>query len=470
MRDSPLEEQLRRALHAEADAIPFRIASARIYRQLSGDRRLLMTRALAGVAAAFVLAAAGVLVLATRPTAPPVASSPTPTPVVSPTPVTSPSASPTSSASSERPFIGSADEAIVYLIEGTNEDAPQPDISLFAAAPDGSLRTLGSIKGATLPKDVLVSRSDLPGGAVLVSEHGYVAVRFGSGGDTLGATSGVAVYDLMDLTKAPVIVDNAVWMAWGPNDRLAVFSQVNEPFSETLTIFAAATGSKITVPLPAGIAVDHGWSADGQGLVARRDFGADLLEYEVGVLRLDGTFQKSASLPPLDQRTGLERPYGTGGRRADIACDSSGQLAPGLTGCWVVVRSPDGAVRQWRTGRVDRKLPPRVDWNARGTALWGVVDPWPDKSAALRQVEVLLLTGVERSTRVSTVRAQNPNEALIVGFAGGDREALVLNGGDKGGNLVRIDTSSGKTTVVGGTQRLDGFAGWGTAQDSYPGR
>jgi hypothetical protein len=89
--------------------------------------------------------------------------------------------------------------------------------------------------------------------------------------------------------------------------------------------------------------------------------------------------------------------------------------------------------------------------------------------AATRQVEVLLLTGVERSTRIATVRVQNPNEVLIVGFAGGDRELLVLNGGDKGGNLVRIDTSSGKTSVVGGSQRLDGFAGWAAAQDPYPG-
>jgi hypothetical protein len=464
MRDDRLEDQLRRALRAEADAIPFRITSADVHRRLSSERRLFMTRALAGLAATFVIVAAGVLVLATRPASPQVAGSPTPSAVASP----SPSASPTATAASERPPLGGADEAIVYRIEGADEDAPQPDISVFAARIDGSLRSLGTIKGSTLPKDVLVGRNELTGGALLVSEHGYAAVRFQSGGDALSATSGVAIYDLYDLASRPALVDGARWMVWGPGDRLAVFSQVNEPFSETLTIFDTVSSSKVTVPIPAGIALDRAWTADGQGLLARRDFGTDLLEYEVGVLRLDGTFQESASMPALYQRTGLERPYGSDGRRADIGCDQSGPGSdPKLTGCVVAVHSPDGAVRAWRTGRTDRKLPGRVDWNSNGTALWGAVDPWPDNPAATRRVELLLLAGVEKSTRVATVSVRNPNEALVGGFSSRDREALVLNGGATGGNLTRVDTSSGKTTVVGAGQRLDGFAGWAALQEPY---
>jgi hypothetical protein len=464
MHDNRLEEQLRRALHAEADALPFRITSADIHSRLNSERRLFMTRALAGIAAAFVIVAAGVLVFATRPSAPPVASSPTPSPVASPTLGSSPSASPSSSANADRPFIGSADEAIVYRIEGTDEDAPQADISLFAARPDGSLRSLGMIAGSTLPVDAHVDRNEINGGAVLVSERGYAAVRFGPGGDTSEAKPGVAVYDLLDLARQPVVIDGGQFgMVWGPGERLAVFDN-------QIVIFDALAGSRSTTTIPRDVVVARAWSADGAGLVARHETGADLLQYEAGVLTLDGAFNVRTPLPALYQRTGLERPYG-GGRRADIPCDQSGPgLDPKLTGCWVVVHGPDGSARQWRAGRTDRKLPGRVDWNHDGSALWGVVDPWPDAPAAVRQVEVLLLTGVEKSTRVATVRVQNPNEALIVGFAGGDRELLVLNGGDKGGNLVRVETSSGKATVVGGSQRLDGFAGWAAAQESYTAR
>jgi hypothetical protein len=460
MRDDRLDDQLRRALRAEADAIPFRITSSDVHRRLNSERRIFMTRALAGLAATFVIVAAGVLVLATRPASPPIAGSPTPSAVASP--------SPTATAASERPPLGGADEAIVYRIEGADEDAPQPDISVFAARIDGSLRSLGTIKGSTLPKDVLVGRNELTGGAFLASEHGYATVRYSSGGDALAAHSGVAIYDLYDLASPPALIDGALWMAWGPDDRLAVFSQVNEPFSESLTTFNAATGSRTTVPVPPGVAVDRAWTADGQGLLARRDFGTDLLEYEVGVLRLDGTFQKTNPLPDLYQRTGLERPYGASNRRADIGCDQSGPRSdPKLTGCVVAMHGPDGSVRPWLAGRTDRKLPGRVDWNSQGTALWGVVDPWPDNPAAARRVDLLLLTGVEKTTRVATIPVRNPNEALVVGFSSGDREALVLNGGATGGNLTRVDTSSGKTTVVGAGQRLDGFAGWAALQEPY---
>jgi hypothetical protein len=470
MHNGQLEDQLRRALRAEADSIPFHVTSADIHGRLHSERRLLMTRAFAGLAAAFVIVAGAVLILATRPPGPQVATSPTPSSVASPSPTTSPSASPSATAAGERPALGAAGEAIVYRMEGTDEDAPQPDIAIFAAQPDGELRPLGTIKGSTLPKDVRVSRTDLAGGSVLVSVRGYVAVRFQSGGDSLSAGSGVAIYDLQDLAARPGLVDGARWMVWGPGDRLAVFSQINEPFSESLTIFDANAGSKATVPLAAGITVDRAWAADGRGLVARRDFGADLLEYEIGVLKLDGTFEKSALLPALYQRTGLERPYAGDGRRADIGCDQSGSGSdPKLTGCVVAVHTPDGGVRSWRAGRTDRKLPARVDWNSTGTALWGVVDPWPDQPAPIRRVALLLLTGVEKATQVATVRVQNANETFVVGLSSSDRDALVLNGGATGANLARVDTSTGRVIVVG-AQRLDGFAGWATEQEPYPGR
>lgn len=436
MHDSRLEDQLRGALRARADALPVTITTAELERRLVLRRRGRDGRRLTFAAAAVAVVAIGSIVALgngwLRMPAVGVGSADLLAPA---TPVTMSSPDP-------RPAIqlgGAHDAIVVRVLVDPTSDVHRIEVQLWPSDRDMTvIATFSGIIGANPSPDV----------APRLSADGFLAIPLVDWKDPNRA-SGVAVYDLSKPTLDPRIVTDLGWsgIAWGPDDRLALFDPL------AITILDPDTGDPTSLSIPAGVSVaasgnqDEIWALDGGGFLAWRQDG---VVGGPGILRLDGTFVADPS-PAISAPLGIERIYDPDGRQLLVGCDSVGD--EGGVGCSLLAEAPGGPTEVWYRASAGDGTIADYRWDAVGQSIWLLLD---QRSVDGRTLDLILRTGRpdafdDRAT-LSGIEIRAETDPQLVGIADDERRVAIAL--DRG-LVVLFDLATGEWFAAAGS-----FAGW----------
>ena len=458
MHDERIDDQLRRALRHDADALPMTITAAELDRRLDlrrrarHDRRLTVLAAGIGVvaigAAAFGggwlrLPAVGVTPTATPSASPTDRATPSPSQGASPSPAASPVRTPVPAR--VPPDLGTAHDPVV--VRSVDEAGRRLLIVTVMESPERNLDV------AQLP---IPEGSELIDTEALVGPTGYLAIPSRPSVER----SGVFVYDITDVDAPPLYFHaSPSGFAWAPDGRLAII--VRDPAVDIVTIVDVADGAVLAeVTVPAGIVVaadgdGHGiWAADGSGLLAGR---VGVAATERGILGTDGSFTPDPS-PAVFAPTGRERLFGARGDALTVACGSSAE-APPDEACPLSVDQGGGRSDEIYRGDDVRDYL----WTADGRAIWlatGDGDPLGIERVRLRRgidpLEEIAVSTVDSGGVVSPQRLWGVSaDDLVVALNGGlgpqEREPMT--------HVVDLET--GEEWGLSGV-----FAGWASQADA----
>ena len=446
MHDSRLEDQLRSALRARADALPVTITTPELERRLLLRRRGRDGQRLTLVAAAVAVVAIGSIVALGNGwlRMPAIGVDPGPSPAETPIsthPTTEPTqVAPASPGPRPVPQMGGPNDAIVVR---STVDPLSPvhgiEVQLWPAA--GDVSVLATFSG-------VIGGNPTPDAPARVSQDAMLAVPLVDW-EGSGRHIGVAIYDLSEPTLDPRIVTDlgSSGIAWGPDDRLALFDPL------AITILEPDTGERASLSIPAGVSVtasgnqDEVWALDGGGFLAWRQDG---VVGGPGILRLDGTFVADPS-PAISAPLGIERIYDPDGRQLIVGCDSVGDA--GSVGCSLIAAAPGGPTEVWYRARAGDGTIADYRWDAIGKAVWLLLD---QRSVDGRTLDLILRTGrpdafVDRAT-LSDIEIRAETDPQLVGIADDERRvAIALDRGV----VALVDTATGDWIAAAGS-----FAGW----------
>jgi hypothetical protein len=454
MHDTRLENELRTALRAEGDALPLTITDAELGRRLALRRRERAGRRFALAAAAVVVVAVGSMVafgggwlqlpgVGVDASPSPETSAPTPSDVA-PTAEPSPTNVPAVTADPDRPPLGRSDEAVIARIGPEADGRVTLEVDLLR-----DIQSVPTVFAAGFPAGRVAS-DDPP----RVGPDGYLAVPLADAANADQAR-GVAVYDLLDSTRAPEIfetddVRGANGVAWSPDGRLAIFEAtfltVVRPFGPDGSTTVAIPGDIQVVSY--GPAQDEVWAADGRGIAAWRNFN----EPPSGILRLDGIFEPE--LPPqVSSPTGNERTFDASGRAFAVWCESVDPNGVG-SGCRLQVEVPGTTGETWYIVPAGEVIAD-YRWDARLEGAWILVERaaagGSNGTVELRHGDA---TGFETITSVA-----DRGDPRILGISSDDAR-LAIDLGDGQVMSVPSDPAVEGWGGIGGV-----FAGWADQDD-----
>lgn len=327
MHDSQLEDQLRGVLRAEGDGIPLTITTAELERRLAARRRATGGRRLSLVAAAVAAIVVGSIVAAGNGWLKLPAVGTVPSPSVT----TAPVASPSDGSPAGRAPLGSPGQAILVRPIGASWTTPDSlEVIRFDPA-DQTSEVIATIPGPIVPAGKWVSTVAKP----IVSATGWLAIPLGPGPDSTDKQPAIVIVDLLDPTAAMTSIAGATSGSWNGDDTLAFIGE-----DGSVRTYSPTTGDFVRSPIqdqdPAIVVAtqknggfDPIWTtAAGSLFLAQRETGATT-KYgirEWGALSIDGTFAAMTDLPPVYQRTGLERLTGVVAHSFEPACTGSGNL------------------------------------------------------------------------------------------------------------------------------------------------
>ena len=209
---------------------------------------------------------------------------------------------------------------------------------------------IATISGSILPAGTWVSPSDPP----RVSATGWLAIAFvpGAGSGAAPAVSqGIIVVDLTDPKAEPWVIPDAFSGTWNDDDELAMVGAtgvvIADPANRALAPFpigdplvSASLGGVFNAPV---------WTtAPGTRFLARRSPGPATPDGTPtwGYVDPTGSFTATTDLPPISQRTGIERRTGADAHELAQACTGSG--SPTEAGCALVETDATGTpVATW---------------------------------------------------------------------------------------------------------------------------
>lgn len=492
MHDVQLEEQLRRALLAEADSLPFTLTSDTLEIRLAARRRTTFNHRLtlvmaAGLAVIAVGVGAYLLNRETNETVPvspsPTASAPAPSAGPSESPSASEAASPEPSpAASPTPgtrptgALGEPDDAVMVTFVGDPINPDRIDVSLMrvdagAFETQFEQRPLVSLPGI---------ESVAPGYRVEAtppkySPDGWLAISVTE--STAGLHS-IVLYDLRSGSPVQRVQGNLATAAWNGGSVLAIGGQ------STLRLFDAATRTESAIEFGDNIRLIEGgggeltseppqWTADGTGILTRSGADDDFSGNPGVTTTLDGSFHQTDLVPELLQTTGVERHWGADWTSLGGGCPTEG----GPPGCVIETTASAGGVTNagdtttWyqEDDGLGRIL--NAEWDASGYGLWLTVDRAPE-AAPTREIAVM------HASQPSTWRdvVTFPMELSVNDYPGlaGLRDAGPTEDGQL--FLFGVPFGAGPLQLAaaghGVHQTFDGsswFAGWAGEQTPYPG-
>jgi hypothetical protein len=208
-----------------------------------------------------------------------------------------------------------------------------------------------------------------------------------------------------------------------------------------------------------GAANDPVWTAESATpfLARRAPDGASPSAW--GVIDGAGAFRELADLPPLEQRTGRERPMGADGRTLAMSCTGSG--SPKEAGCALVEMDATGQPIGTRVATETIAALDDHAWAADGRSAWAVfnVDQEGGHTAS-----ILLSPPSGDAVERARVDVSAGDTATILGIG----RAWLVIGRDNGWvrAFVRVDGSAedGSVTMQEATSW---FAGWAGEQPVY---
>ena len=178
---------------------------------------------------------------------------------------------------------------------------------------DSSSELIATIPGSVVPPGKWISTVAKP----TVSETGWLAIPIRPGEGATDSEAGIVFVDLLDPTAPPRSIVGPSSGSWNGDVFAAISAdgvQVYDPAAGYLGV-APVTDPTVHIAWTKGDNFDPIWTTTPNGgFVARRDTG------EWGVINVDGSFSAASDLPPLYQRTGLERPLGADAHRFEMAC------------------------------------------------------------------------------------------------------------------------------------------------------
>ena len=310
-----------------------------------------------------------------------------------------------------------------------------------------------SVLASTIPGSVLPEDGWLEGGedAPKVSATGWLVIPFTRGRNADVNHPALAIVDIRAPAGAAWILDGYRAMTWDETDKLVMED------GQVITI--AWPGSRYLEPFAAR---DSSVGIDGRSVATQE--GARFLATQDepaswGFVGFDGVYTAASDLPPVHQRTGLERPTGVDAHTLGMACDG-GQ--PG--GCYLIENDPprERFVR-WHHLEADGALHDFA-WAVDGASVWtlidgGVVGGSPTAS---------LVYSTDPASRVEVNRVQvadgwSPRLLGISGEASAGQAAIVAIGDDRG--LARFFVlADGRVVEHDGTAW---FAGWAADPPAY---
>lgn len=441
MPDDTLELHLRRALREGADRAPSTLTVADLEAGLARRRRDRTGRRIAAIAvAAAAVAVVSIVALGNGWLRLPSVAAPRP-----PVPVAS--ADPAVVGPGREAWQGEPGDLIVIdpIVDSTSGAQA---FEVWRAPVGGELQSIARFSG--------VIGSDVsPNVASRVSPDGYLAVGLADRDDLEHV--GVAVYDLLDPSRDPIIVTGlgTNGVAWSPDGRLALID------GDAVTVLDPATGIRATVDVPAEVFVvpamsssQYVWAADGSGLLAWRQTGETT--GEPGILWLDGAFYADDA-PALFAPLGIDRGADAEGRQIGRACqtffDATGREADCEVGLDV-----DGRALGWVDLPDDAEVK-GLAWDRGYQGAWVLVQRWTSAAEAADPVSIELLH-IDPAGTIRTVQTLIPDDptawdpALLAVSSDDRRVALRLRSDSK----VVIDTVTGDWEQVGGG--WDQVAGW----------
>jgi hypothetical protein len=459
MHDSQIEQELRTALRAEGEAPPLTITAAELERRLAARRRQANGRRLSLVAAAVAVVAVGSMVALTNGWLRLPAVGVVPQPSASAAPATAPGSSPTPT-SGERVSepLGYPGEAILVRPIGY---AARPDsFQVWRLDPLTDISVLiATVPGAVLPPDGRLGKSGPPS----VSLTGWLAIPFQRAPAPGGIVPAIAVVDVRDPSAAAVIFDGYTAISWGVADGRWLENadgqvDLGYPNSNEVVRFTVR-GQSVTFSRGGRFGGPATSTEDGSSrFLASQTIGATTVQGTVGY---DGLFTPKTDLPPVFERTGLERPAGAGAHTLRIGCDTTG-ASPDGTGCILVESDAAGGPIRTVILTHGTKLFDDV-WAADGRQVWFV-----DGSIADGDMVATLSVADAPGTRDDRATFHIPGslaQPAILGITSETQpgKALVAIGDDAGFVWAFV-------AADGSVHAQDGkawFAGWAGQQPDY---
>jgi hypothetical protein len=476
MHDVQLEDRLRRALHREADSLPFTITADQIEIRLAARRRAAFNQRLAIFAAAgLAVVAIGVgafllnrdsdevvtpspssTVLPSASTPPSASVVPSQSPAPSEGPSSTPSAPPP--ARSTEP-LGEPNDAVVVRVAGDPRRPDHFDVSLVrldAGAFETNLepRPLAGFDSRAIPDGFYVGSS-----APKFSVDGWLAIGIVNSSTS---TPSILVYDIRNPNADPWLILGGIDAASWRGSTLAV------AFDEVFTLYNALDRTSASYEVPAGVTIvepDTRWSsptwlADGGGLLAHRSD-----PYAVGVVGFDGSFTATELHDEIVQSTGVERRWSADGADLSTGCPTEG----GPPGC-SLSSSIDGPATDWYV--TDSGLGDIVDdaWDASGHGVWLVVNRTsvsPSTFALMHASQPNQFTDVAEFNVEVSVEGNFPYFIGIrdAGPTADDQLFLFGTPASFGAPAIAVSADGARATV----DDLGLFAGWAGEQTPYPG-
>ena len=458
MHDLNLEERLRSVLRAEGDSLPFTITTDELERRLAlrrrngnGRRLSLMAAGLAAIAVGTVFAVGNGWLRGTN-----VATDPSsaPTASIEVAPSTSPPTTPEPTPRVANP-VGAVDEAL--LVTPVGGDSRRPDafeVTRFHPATGISV-LVATIPGSVIPEDGWLDLTGPP----KISATGWLAIPFTRGLNEDVNHPAIAIVDTQAPQSASWILDGHASMSWDSSDKLVLEQDgrisIAWPGSEFVQTFSAV-----------GATVANAGTLGATGpAITTEDFTrflATRLDDEAwGYVGYDGRFTATNDLPPVYQRTGLERPAGAGAHGLGEACDSGGDAAS--SGCFLVESNErHEPIATWL--EIDKTPLYDFSWAVDGRSAWLLIGG-PATGNSTTATLVYAATANDRADRAQ-IELAHPEDARILGISDepAPGSATIVAIGDTDGVAQAFVLADG--TVRTPAERA-WFAGWAVDPPPY---
>jgi hypothetical protein len=457
--DSQVEEHLRSTLRAAGDSLPLTITEAELVRRLAVRRRATAGRRLSLMAAAVAMIAIGSIVAVGNDWLRLPALGIGPAPSTSPAPSSLPVASPIVSPPSGRAPLGNPDEAILVRPLGTSWTTPDAFEVRRTNPADGTSTVIATIPGSVLPAGSRVSTS---GNRPVVSATGWLAIPTSPSAGAVDTGSFVVIVDVTDPDAEPWLVEGFASGSWNAADELAMIGESGVSISNPATRLVAAappTAQDVSVATLGGAANDPVWTTESVTPFLARRLPGGLPPAVWGVVDAAGTFRERADLPPLDQRTGRERPMGADGHTLAMSCIGSG--TPEEAGCALVEADATGQTVGTRVATDSIAGLRDHAWVADGRSAWLVFDR--DQEGG-HTASILLSPPSGGTVERARVDVPAGDTATILGIGRGWLVVGTDNGWVRA--FARVDGSADDGSVSM-QEATSWFAGWAGVQPAY---
>jgi hypothetical protein len=276
-----------------------------------------------------------------------------------------PSTSPTQPPAARSP-LGRPDQAILVRPIGASWTTPDSlEVTLYDPT-DQTSKVIATIPGNVIPAGKWIATDAMP----VVSGTGWLAIPYRPGPNAQDPEPGVVFVDLLHPTAPPNSVAGISSGSWSADDTFAALTdggvQLYYPATNDLGTSQIKDPAVQIKTIKDG-AYDPVWTtAPNSRFVGLRDTG------EWGVISVDGSFSATSDLPPVYQRTGLERLAGVDAHTFQPACTGGGTTLE--AGCSMVEADATGQAIATRVNTPDYAYLADFAWATDGRDAWLLFD------------------------------------------------------------------------------------------------